>query len=88
MEDGWILTLLTSQLLFPTIHIPTDMLKAHKNERCHDCILAWLCPFKKGAVLLVEEGFLLPGNTSFCKEQEEVCQKKKVIFKMQHWCQE
>lgn len=59
------------------IHIPTDMLKAHKNESCRDCIPAWLCLFKKGAIQRFEEGFLLPENTSFCKEQEEVCQKKK-----------
>ena len=51
-----------SSLLFHRIAI--DMPKAHKIESCYDCVFTWFCPFKRGVILLFEEAFLHPGNTS------------------------
>lgn len=42
---------------FLSHHITTDMPKAHKTERRHDCVPTWFCPFKRGAVLLLKRFF-------------------------------
>ena len=75
---GWMYLDPTDLSTFISHHIliPIDMLNLTKMKDVMTVFPAWLCPFKKGAVLLFEEGFLLSGNTSFCKEREEVCQKK------------
>lgn len=61
MDGGWWMNLGLADLSsFISHHIPADILKPHKSERCHDYVPTWLCPLKKKKkeVLLFQEDFL------------------------------
>lgn len=53
---------------FISRHLLTNMLKAHKLDDVMTVFLHDFVLLKKELFLLFEEGFLLPGNKSFCKE--------------------